>query len=283
MYNPDLKTYDAKKHSYKGISFKSQLEVKVAILLDYLKADWEYEPRSYDYYFPDFKVKNNRGLGPKTFFIEVKGAFNLKYKKGRYDDYNGWTESYQRRNDEQKVLNFAEKRPILVIDDLPPNSEIFDGFLHYAVWFWGRRTSTAKNARLIHPYTFFWLDKNHKYGRGAVIPMSDGEKFYLSYLPDDILQIDKIVNYTMAAYNTLEEINFSNYEVFAPQMEIKEFQNSIKEIEKEIEKDLKENNLSKKDFTKKDWRVYEKSFFRAKGLQYNIDFYNIILSGKKEA
>ena len=119
MYNPDLKTYDAKKHSYKGISFKSQLEVKVAILLDYLKADWEYEPRSYDYYFPDFKVKNNRGLGPKTFFIEVKGAFNLKYKKMDYDKFVGWREVEYQRNDEQKVFNFAKKRPIFVIDELP--------------------------------------------------------------------------------------------------------------------------------------------------------------------
>lgn len=233
MYNPNLKTYDAKKHSYKGISFKSQLEVKVAILLDYLKADWEYEPRSYDYYFPDFKVKNNRGLGPKTFFIEVKGAFNLKYKKMDYDKFVGWREVEYQRNDEQKVFNFAKKRPIFVIDELP--KKVADlNFKNFCNFFWEQRQRKAKNAFQISPFSFWLLDKKHKYGAGAVIPMSDGKKFYLSYLSDDILQIDKIVNYTMAVYNALEEIDFSNYEVSAPQMEIKEFQNSIKEIENEI-------------------------------------------------
>ena len=277
MYNPDLKTYDAKKHSYKGISFKSQLEVKVAILLDYLKADWEYEPRSYDYYFPDFKVKNNRGLGPKTFFIEVKGAFNLKYKKMDYDKFVGWREVEYQRNDEQKVFNFAKKRPILVIDDLPPKSELFNDFMHYASWFFEQRARLAKNARLIHPYTFFWLDKNHKFGEGAAMPMSDGEKFYLSYLPDDILQIDKIVNYTMAAYNTLEEINFSNYEVFAPQIEIKEFQNSIKGITKgEFEKFLDECNIERTNSIENYWLVYGGAFLKIKGIKYARVFYDIL-------
>ena len=86
------------------------------------------------------------------------------------------------------------------------------------------------------------------------------------------MQIDKIVNYTMAAYNTLEEINFSNYEVFAPQIKIKEFKNSLKDIKKEIESFFEERNKTMNN----DWRVYEKDFLKLKAAQHCLAFNKIL-------
>lgn len=75
---------------YKGYRFRSRLEARVAVLLDGLGADWEYEPEGFIldnglWYLPDFKVKNiylRNQKTPTMIWIEVKGEMtDLDAKK----------------------------------------------------------------------------------------------------------------------------------------------------------------------------------------------------------
>lgn len=65
-------TYAAKETMYAGVTFRSKLEAKWAVMLDTLGMRWEYEPKCFGTpeggYLPDFFVKS-----PSPFWIEVKG------------------------------------------------------------------------------------------------------------------------------------------------------------------------------------------------------------------
>ena len=202
---------DSKKGKYKGESFKSQLEIKIACLLDLLRADWEYEPELFQlengvWYRPDFLIKNNQGYGGERFWIECKGAFNLIYK-----DKNG---SYKKREDEKQVLLFSKENPIMVIDDVPNHGFLF--FEHFKEWFSDKRKRRCKNAESLNAYNFFWIN-----GRDALaLPMSDGVNFYLSYAPKDSMLRESIFEYTMAAYEAINEIDFNQKEIILPRVNI---------------------------------------------------------------
>lgn len=62
----------ARPTAYKGIEFRSRLEVRFAIHLDERGERWAYEPRVYGPkgrgYLPDFEILD----GPRPTFIEVK-------------------------------------------------------------------------------------------------------------------------------------------------------------------------------------------------------------------
>lgn len=63
------------KTEYNGISFRSRLEARWAMVLDGLGFPWEYEPVLFDLpsgrYLPDFRVLG--GYAGVEFWIEVKG------------------------------------------------------------------------------------------------------------------------------------------------------------------------------------------------------------------
>jgi hypothetical protein len=68
---------------YKGMQMRSKLETKIALLLDYLKIKWEYEPKTFQLssgimYKPDFYLPEHKQ------WIEVKGVIgnnNLEISK----------------------------------------------------------------------------------------------------------------------------------------------------------------------------------------------------------
>ena len=99
---------------YKGYRFRSRLEARWAVLLDWLNATWEYESEGFDlgdglYYLPDFKVCNPVGRGDRELWIEVKGNMT--------------------EEDAQKILRFAKEKSIYIVGDIPKGStfsEIID-------------------------------------------------------------------------------------------------------------------------------------------------------------
>lgn len=78
-------TSDGAKHSieahYGGYTMRSLLEKRVAMLLDGLKVEWEYEPRHFKLrdgevnYLPDFYLPNHDQ------YIEAKGVFSEQDKR----------------------------------------------------------------------------------------------------------------------------------------------------------------------------------------------------------
>lgn len=64
--------YKSRAMVYKGITFRSRLEVRFAIHLDAMDERWSYEPRAFggygEGYLPDFEI---RELGQPT-YVEVK-------------------------------------------------------------------------------------------------------------------------------------------------------------------------------------------------------------------
>ena len=72
------------KTDYKGITFKSRLEAEIALMLDKLRINWQYEPKSFllsngHHYWPDFF------LPELNTWIEGKGGWNRA--KIQYEDY----------------------------------------------------------------------------------------------------------------------------------------------------------------------------------------------------
>lgn len=65
-------TYAAKETVYGGVTFRSRLEARWAIVFDTLEIKWEYEPRYFRTeeggYLPDFLIHSKR-----RFWVEVKG------------------------------------------------------------------------------------------------------------------------------------------------------------------------------------------------------------------
>ena len=94
---------------YNGFYFRSRLEARWAVFFDACNVKWEYEQQGYDlgdgvWYLPDFLLHDvtfnhasySRG---NDLYVEVKGNM---------------TES-----DANKILKFAEEKPILVVGDIP--------------------------------------------------------------------------------------------------------------------------------------------------------------------
>lgn len=80
MSKVDYEKYPAIISEYKGVTFRSKLEKKWAMMFDYLGWKWQYEPFEIDKYTPDFLVKiNNR----EEWVVEVKPIINPneKYQK----------------------------------------------------------------------------------------------------------------------------------------------------------------------------------------------------------
>lgn len=93
---------------YKGISFRSRLEARWAIIFDRLGIDWHYETEGYDIpfedgvtlrYLPDFVLYGGRVRCPKKLFVEVKGQMQA--------------------DDALKISAFAEHHPIYVVGPIP--------------------------------------------------------------------------------------------------------------------------------------------------------------------
>jgi hypothetical protein len=75
----DYEKYPAIISEYKGVTFRSKLEKKWAMMFDYLYWNWQYEPFEIDKYTPDFLVE----IGSKKWVVEVKPIINPneKYQK----------------------------------------------------------------------------------------------------------------------------------------------------------------------------------------------------------
>jgi len=95
---------------YKGISFRSRLEARWAVIFDQLGIDWHYETEGYDVpisngvtirYLPDFVLYGGSIRCPDRLFVEVKG--NMK------------------ADDAIKIKSFSDYRPIYVVGNIPQN------------------------------------------------------------------------------------------------------------------------------------------------------------------
>lgn len=93
---------------YKGISFRSRLEARWAIIFDKLGVDWHYETEGYDIpvengitlrYLPDFMLYGGSERCPEQLFVEVKG--NMKAE------------------DAMKISAFSKHYPIYVVGNIP--------------------------------------------------------------------------------------------------------------------------------------------------------------------
>ena len=97
---------------YKGISFRSRLEARWAMIFDRLGIDWHYETEGYDIqieegvtirYLPDFLLRGGSERCPKTLFVEVKGNMQA--------------------DDALKIEAFAQHYPIYVVGNIPQDIE----------------------------------------------------------------------------------------------------------------------------------------------------------------
>jgi hypothetical protein len=68
----DYKKYPSKISEYKGITFRSKLEKKWAMMFDLLNWNWQYEPIRIGNYTPDFIIKIDDSL----YLVEVKPIMN---------------------------------------------------------------------------------------------------------------------------------------------------------------------------------------------------------------
>ena len=175
------KIIDAIPCFYNGQWYRSKYEKKVAMLLKELHANFEYEPQVFDlgdglFYKPDFKIKNNKGIGGEIIWIEAKGSFayGLEY--------------------EEKILRFSKKHPILVVAPLNSNKE--NSFMPWAnalahnPWFldgshfvddnlfadlWDVYETPIVYGREICPWNLRWVTGENL----PCLPITDGENFYL--------------------------------------------------------------------------------------------------------
>jgi len=93
---------------YKGISFRSRLEARWAMIFDKLGIDWHYETEGYDIpieqgvtirYLPDFVLHGGSVRCPDPLYVEVKGNMMP--------------------DDALKIKAFAEHYPIYVVGNIP--------------------------------------------------------------------------------------------------------------------------------------------------------------------
>ena len=93
---------------YKGISFRSRLEARWAIIFDQLGIDWRYETEGYDIqieqgfsirYLPDFVLMGGSIRCPKQLFVEVKGNMQS--------------------DDALKIEAFSQHYPIYIVGNIP--------------------------------------------------------------------------------------------------------------------------------------------------------------------
>lgn len=95
---------------YNGISFRSRLEARWAIIFDQLGITWQYETEGYDVpigngatirYLPDFVLYGGSVRCPNRLFVEVKGNMQPE--------------------DAVKIKAFANHYPIYVVGNIPQN------------------------------------------------------------------------------------------------------------------------------------------------------------------
>lgn len=93
---------------YKGVSFRSRLEARWAIVFDQLGIEWQYETEGYDIqieqdfsirYIPDFMLTGGSVRCPDPLFVEVKGNMLP--------------------DDALKIEAFAQHYPIYVVNYVP--------------------------------------------------------------------------------------------------------------------------------------------------------------------
>lgn len=97
---------------YKGISFRSRLEARWAMIFDRLGIRWHYETEGYDIrieegvtirYLPDFVLEGGSERCPDRLYVEVKGNMQP--------------------DDALKIKAFAEHYPIYVVGNIPQDIE----------------------------------------------------------------------------------------------------------------------------------------------------------------
>ena len=232
MENEKIKAFKCECY---GVQLKSKLEAQVLTAFKLLNAEIKYEPQLFHlgldlFYKPDFKVFNNSAfedpykrimsngekvygdygfysgeIGPKEFWIEVKGQFG-----------------YYQENNEQKPLILCGREsgvfydefgdglacrsvnePFLIIDEMP-SGWYLDNTENLKTFFKEKFQKKAKGAKYFKPWSFDWLQTiadfsgyefdffDNKY----VFPNTDGEHFYLSTATNQPIDWSK----TLSAY-----------------------------------------------------------------------------------
>jgi hypothetical protein len=162
---------------YNGYRFRSRLEARIAVFLDALGVEYEYEPEGFElesgkYYLPDFRVKCFGTRGHKThkpfdLWIEVKGKMTREdadkirefsgFEVIDWDDYiHGVTGAFERIN------------PILIIHKIPGKGESSDG--------WALGAGENMDGINIYPFNYELVDGDNF----GAYPAADNQgHFYL--------------------------------------------------------------------------------------------------------
>ena len=163
--------------TYKGITFRSKLEAKWAVVFDELGVKWRYEAEGYELpsgnrYLPDFLLEcyGTRGdydCEPFDLWVEVKGIM---------------TES-----DAKKIREFVhndggEMNPVLILGDIPyPHS----GYFPFEI-----DSYDPMNGVNIYQFNYETIDGDHF----GAYPAAHNRRFYLmgdegSYINDEDLDL----------------------------------------------------------------------------------------------
>jgi len=138
---------------YNGYRFRSRLEARVAVFLNVLGVEYEYEPEGFKlesgkWYLPDFRVKCYGTRGCKTrkpfdLWIEVKGRMTRE-DADKIREFSGF-EIIDWGDYRHGVTGTSERiNPILIIHKIPGKGESSDGCA----------LGAGKNMDGIHIYPF---------------------------------------------------------------------------------------------------------------------------------
>ena len=124
---------------YNGYKFRSRLEARWAVFFDTAGVEYEYEPEGFELssgyrYLPDFLVHNCTERAEGDLWVEVKG------KATKYDA--------------DRIWEFAENNPILVVDCIPKGNTASD---LWSEMIWRSGNCMGDDFRL-YPFNFDTID-----------------------------------------------------------------------------------------------------------------------------
>ena len=176
---------------YNGYYFRSRLEARIAVFLDALGVEYEYEPEGYKVeggYLPDFRVKcwGTRGSydrkTPFDLYIEVKGKMS--------------------RNDARKIAQFANlpnseedswelSNPVLVINKIPQHGDYTpEGYY-------------PMDGTYIYPFNYNLIDGDYF----GAYPAAHNGKFYLMGDDSNYINYDDVGN-VLNAWDAARQARF---------------------------------------------------------------------------
>lgn len=197
--------------TYNGVAYRTELEARVAILLDNLNAEWEYMPEysvgGIPRYMPDFIVRNVGGRVNADLWIEVKSEIG-DWSRSHSDDvieFSGVDDPYDTPDG---GLVKRLKNPVFIIDRI---LRPYVGF-YSAVWDLGAVIKDLRNASLgfdvgreLYSYSFHTVDHDPR----SALPVitKDGKFDIVGVCEDETSNVD--FEGTAEAYGKAVSFEFS--------------------------------------------------------------------------